>query len=195
MELRIKHWRKQRGLSQEELGAKAGFSKSQISRWEKNDRTPNVAQFQTIADALEIPVRTLFPLGKLVPVVGYVGAGHKVFSEDAYAKGEGIYKTQCPDELDPNVTVALEVKGDSMLPIQDGWIIFYSRRNNFGQIDVINKLCVVKTNDGDMFIKRVKPGYKVGTYNLISTNADQMENIKLEWAAPVTYIKPGQVSD
>lgn len=76
-----------------------------------------------------------------------------------------------------------------MLPIGEGWFLFYRERG--GESDVLGKLCVIElANDGAQLVKRVRPGYEPGKFNLISTNANPIENVGLAWAAPVLDIKP-----
>lgn len=47
--------REDAGLSQDELADRVGYSRSYVSKWEKNSRKPNVAQLQAIMDALNAP--------------------------------------------------------------------------------------------------------------------------------------------
>jgi len=190
MSLRIRYWRKKRALTQEELAERAGFAVSQVSRWERwtmgEKRPPDAAQLTKIAEALGVRPGDLMPSGRAVPVVGYVGAGQQVFGIDDHPRGRGIYYVRSPEGMDPDATVALEVKGASMAPVTDGWLVFYSRPHDFAPADIVGRVCVVKVaNDGPYLLKRVRPGYEPGRYNLISTNAEPIENVELEWAAPI----------
>ncbi len=121
-----------------------------------------------------------------VPVVGKVGAGTVVFSIDDYPLGQGPRMVRCPTGLDPQQTVAVEVEGDSMLPIEEGWLLFYTRNYDGVAIECLGKLCVLQlADDGPRYVKRLKLGRKPGLFNLYSTNAREMEDIALSWAAPV----------
>ncbi len=202
MKLRLKYWRKRRKLTQEKLSELTGESLSQISRWERTDiskpsaertkqeRIPDSAQILKLATTLGIRPRDLFPDQASVPVVGRVGAGQEIFGIDDHQPGAGFYYVGCPEGLDPEKAVAVEVVGDSMLPIGPGWLVFYTRELSYGPDDVMGELCVIKTRDGQHFIKRLRPGYKPDTFNLISTNAAPLESVALEWAAPIRAVVP-----
>ncbi|MAM95709.1 S24 family peptidase [uncultured Parvibaculum sp.] len=124
-----------------------------------------------------------------IPVVGYVGAGAEVHPVDAYAQGEG-FDTVEAGVLPPDA-VALIIRGDSMYPLEDGWIIVYRRDRDGVPSACLNRLCVVKVaNDGPVLIKKIRRGAEKNTYTLESWNAPPRENQTLEWAAPVEDIKP-----
>lgn len=53
--LRLRQARKDKGLSQNELGALVGVSGTAIMRYEKGEREPKIEQLQKIAGALELP--------------------------------------------------------------------------------------------------------------------------------------------
>jgi len=189
MKLRIRKWRDRHGWSQEELAGRSGFAVSQISRWETGERTPGLNDIQILADALMVRPRDLLDDIARVPVVGAVGAGQQVLDADAYAQGEGRKNVPCPEDLDPRSTVSVVVIGDSMLPIGEGWLLFYSQ--HVGITEALGKLCIVKlADDGPRMVKRVRPGYEPGKFNLISSNASPIENVTLDWAAPVLDMKP-----
>ncbi|MDP1628825.1 MAG: helix-turn-helix domain-containing protein [Parvibaculum sp.] len=125
----------------------------------------------------------------LVPVVGYVGAGAEVHPVDDHAMGEGF------DTVDagtlPSDAVALMIRGDSMYPLEDGWVIVYRRDRDGVPSACLNRLCVVKVaNDGPTLIKKIRRGSEKNTYTLESWNAPPRENQTLDWAAPVEDIKP-----
>ena len=129
-----------------------------------------------------------------VPVVGKVGAGASVESIDDYPLGQGLRQVRCPTGLDPRQTVAVEVEGDSMLPIEEGWLLFYTRNYDGVPVECLGKLCVVQLADaGARYVKRVKLGRQPGAFNLYSTNAREMEDVPLLWAAPVLDARPTDV--
>ncbi len=131
-----------------------------------------------------------------VPVVGYIGAGAAVEFFDAYPKGGALSEVACPRGLRPDKTVAVIVRGESQAPlINDGWLIFYSRDPEPDAAEVLGKLSVVRTADGLTMLKRVRRGPTVGKFNLESANAPIMEDVALEWAAPVKAILPPELAD
>lgn len=60
MPLRVKELRKERGLSQEQLAAMAGVSRSQLSEIETEAKPANTLRLASIARALGVPVHDLF---------------------------------------------------------------------------------------------------------------------------------------
>jgi phage repressor protein C with HTH and peptisase S24 domain len=94
----------------------------------------------------------------------------------------------CPIGLDPDQTVALEVRGNSMYPvINDGWIVFYTRDHPGVPTESLNQTCVVKVaNDGPTLLKHLHLDRGAeNRFTLVSFNAPQMDNIEVEWAAPI----------
>ena len=55
----IKRIRKEKGLSQKELGQKLGVSQQMIGQYEKSNAVPKLETLQKIADALDVPLSEL----------------------------------------------------------------------------------------------------------------------------------------
>lgn len=126
----------------------------------------------------------------IVPVVGFVGAGEEFFFLDDHAQGGGLDEVQAPAGSHPN-SVAVIVRGDSMLPVYPrGTIIIY--HEHAGNIrERLGKLSIVKCSEGRVMLKTIAKSAKRGCYTLQSFNTDDIDNVKLEWAAPIDWIKPG----
>lgn len=78
-----------------------------------------------------------------------------------------------------------------MLPIDEGWLLFYTRNYDGVSTECIGKLCVVQLeNNGTRYVKRVKQGRNQFLFNLYSTNAREIENVELAWAAPILHARP-----
>lgn len=56
----IRKWRTARGMSQEDVAAAIGYSRSQISRWESNGDQPSVGDAVLIAAKLGVTVNQMF---------------------------------------------------------------------------------------------------------------------------------------
>lgn len=125
---------------------------------------------------------------RLIPVVGYVGAGAEIFSVDDHEKGGGMDEVEVPiDGMKPS-TVAVIVRGDSMMPVyRPNDLIFYDTTHNGDLIHLIGKDCVIRLSDGRTFLKELQIAN--GTYWLHSYNAPPMVNVKIEWAAKVEVVK------
>lgn len=113
-------------------------------------------------------------------ISGRVGAGAEVFPIDA----DGGDVTDAPPGFPPD-GLAVEVHGDSQLPVYGpGDIIFCSSpRSGKAISDLIGLPCVVQVADGPVLLKTVIPGSRKGTWTLLSANAPERLDQKLEWAA------------
>lgn len=191
MSNRIRHWRKLRRLTLEKLAGRLGTSAGHLHKWETGKVSITLDRLADVADALGCSLVDLIDGLAKVPVVGRVGAGTVVDSVDDFPLGHGLRMVRCPTGLDPQQTVAVEVVGDSMLPIEEGWLLFYTRNYDGVPVECLGKLCVVQlADDGPRFVKRIKLGRQAGQFNLYSTNAREMEDIPLAWAAPVLDARP-----
>lgn len=124
-----------------------------------------------------------------VPVVGYVGAGAEVFPIDDYPKGRGMEQVESPPGA-PRDVVAVAIRGESMHPLGDGWLLFYRRDQDGVPDDCVNRLCVVQVHAGPTLVKTLKNGQKPRLWTLESWNAPTRENVRLTWAARVIHITP-----
>jgi len=204
MAARIRALRQAMGLSQAALANLIHVDQSNVSRWEHGalpddahiarlaklaDTSPAVFRYGDMAapdpasDGAAAPARTV--------VVGNVGAGQRVYPHDDHALGAGLDEVETPQGVGEAPLVAVRVRGDSMHPLRDGWLLFY-RRDQSGVPDTcLNRLCVVKlAGDGPMMVKEVRRGYRAHHFVLLSWNAAPIEDVRLEWAAPVLSIKP-----
>lgn len=124
-----------------------------------------------------------------IPLVGHVGAGAEIYPDDAYPLGHASDMIEAmPDGLDE--CVAVTIRGSSMHPLGDGWIVIYARSQEGVPDDCINKLCVVKIHEGPTLLKTVQRGRTAKYWNLESWNAPLRENVRLDWAARVIDIRP-----
>jgi transcriptional regulator with XRE-family HTH domain len=117
-------------------------------------------------------------------IAGHVGAGAEVYPEIDGAAGYAIDQIDAPVRLS-RAAVGVWVRGDSMYPaFESGDILVYEeQRTDFS--DLIGKRTIVKLQDGRMFVKRLRRGSTKDFYYLESTNAPPIEDVKIEWAAPI----------
>lgn len=188
MNNRIRYWRKQRRLTLEKLADRLGTSAGHLHKWETGKVSITLNRLADVAHALEVGIVDLIDGQQKVPVVGRVGAGAQVFATGD--PPEGKRQVRSPPRLESAKTVALEVEGDAMLPIEEGWLLFYSRDYEGVPVECIGKLCVVQLAGGARYVKRVKQGRRPALFNLYSTNAREMEDQTLAWAAPVVEARP-----
>lgn len=121
---------------------------------------------------------------RMIPIVGYVGAGAELFPFDSGA----IDEIECPwTELGP-ATVAVRVKGDSMVPAYFPGDIIYYEETSTDFLHLAGKECVVALADGRRFVKQLRRNSE-GKFYLYSHNAEPIFGVEIEWAARVKLIQ------
>jgi phage repressor protein C with HTH and peptisase S24 domain len=163
----------------------------------KGERRIAAAEVPAVADYLEWPEEKVWQLinrrrsaRPKVAIAGYIGAGAAVFPIDDHAKGAGMDDVEIPPS---EGVVAARVRGDSQLPVyRDNDVILY-QRNGTSPAELIGVECAVQLAepDGRMLIKTIKRGPTPKTFTLTSHNASDIEGVKIEWAAPVLWVKRG----
>lgn len=121
-----------------------------------------------------------------VPLKGRVGAGQAVEPLD----DNSIEFVDAPRDANTG-TVAVEVFGESMHPAyESGTLLFYSK--TLPPQELINRRCVVKLDDGRVFVKVLRTGSDAGLWTLQSLNSlyPDIEDVAVEWAASIDWIKP-----
>lgn len=153
--------------------------------------SPKHTTIDKISLALGVSIQDILAgsLPRLVPVVGYVGGGAMIYAIDDHAKGAGIDEVEPPYGMDAGAIVAVRIKGDSMNPLKDGWLLFYRKEQDGVPDECINKLCAVKCRDGRMLVKELKRGSKPHLFHLISYNAEPEFDVALEWGAKIMDIR------
>jgi phage repressor protein C with HTH and peptisase S24 domain len=189
MRNRIAERRRQLGLTKAEVARRLGTSKQHYGRLESGETGLDAEWLRRLAKALTCrPVDLLPELGQSglnVPLVGYVGAGEKIFNYDDRGALEEL-------EAPPGTahTVAVRVRGDSMWPAyREGDILFYEPTTDFDPDRCLYRDCVVQLKDGTTFVKRILPGPEAGTFTLASYRSPEMVGVALAWASPVLWIK------
>jgi hypothetical protein len=125
----------------------------------------------------------------MVAVAGKIGAGQQVFMVDDSIPGAGIGHVERPPGH-KGAIVGAEVDGDSMLPVyRDKDILFYYRDGQGVWTDHIGDEVVVQLTDGRIYVKVLTRGSKRGLATLSSYNAKPIEDVKVDWASPILWIK------
>lgn len=124
----------------------------------------------------------------MVNIEGYVGAGAEVYPVDEQTRGGGLGPVRPPVGISD--CVALRIRGDSMYPFLENWLVFYRRHQEGVPEDAAGKLVVAKIADGPTLLKILRRGSRKGRWTLESSNAAPREDVELEWAAKVIEIRP-----
>lgn len=157
-------------------------------RWEAGKRSPNdlmVAALARFFDVQDSWIRYGGAGGpQTIQVMGFVGAGTGVLPFD-----DGPFEQiEAPFGTPPN-TIALIIRGDSMMPeLSDGDYVLY-RATPQNPEELIGKRCIVELENGSILVKRLRRGREPGTFDLDSTNAATLETQTIAWCAKVEAVK------
>jgi len=192
----LREWRKERGLSLDALAERAGTSKGYLSDLERGERPmPPGRTIEKIAEALEISARQLLSerpgepqRGGTVPLVGYVGAGA---AAHFYATADDPNERVEAPEGATASTVAAEIRGTSLGPAFDRWLVYYDDIRSPVTPDLHGQLCVVALPTDQVLVKVLRPSGAPGRYHLISNGGEEpIFDAEVLWAARVTNMKP-----
>ena len=177
------------------------FNKSKRSAPDGRPRWPSTESLSKIMEATNTPLENFTSLMKEsafgindalprvqpVPLIGFAQAGVGGFFDDGgYPVGQGWDEVHLPSPDDESV-YALEVSGDSMLPLyRDGDIIIVSPSSAIRRGDRV----VAKSSDGEVMAK-ILQRKTPKTVELLSLNPEhenRVFNIKdLEWIARIIW--------
>lgn len=191
---KLKEIMTERGLPTKRLSKAAGLSETYVWELFNRDIDPTIGKLSALADALGLPITYFFSDEPLpwptIRVVGFASGGEEWQPLD---DGEEL-PTVDIDHLDfggPD-PIAIRVRGHSMSPVfRDGDDLICHRHRGIELAQALNRDCVVKTVSNRYFVKHVMKGTNRNSYRLRSYNpafAD-LDNVALEWAAPVVWIR------
>jgi hypothetical protein len=95
---------------------------------------------------------------------------------------------------DPAASAGYVVRGHTMGPIRDGWLVFVENKQRPPGDHLLNELCVVGTKAGDILIRYLRRGRRPGTWDLVTVSGPHMLDVPIVWAEPVTWIQPHTLS-
>lgn len=189
----LKRFMESRGLNVLSWSKKAGLTESTLRNFLNGGDSLTSKTLFDLAQAEHVTISDI--LGevheeRMVKVYGYVGAGAEVYPVEEDQAGTGaIDEVEAPPGVDPDSVAALIVRGDSMYPVyKENDIIYYARTCDFHD-SCLKRECVVKLQDGRAFIKVLSRGSNEKTFNLISYNSPPIEDVKIEWACEILWVK------
>lgn len=181
---RLAYFRKRAGFSQEKLGKLLHSGRSTVTKLERGEIPMSDRWLEKLAAVLDC--NPLDILGDEVPIVGKIGAGGSIVFEDI---GPAEMIRRPPDTVGD--LVGLEVCGESMLPKFDpGDIVYISRDRDGVDPADIGAICACRLIGGETFLKQLRKGSREGLFTLRSYNAEDMDDVELEWATPIRAITP-----
>lgn len=178
---KVRHLLEEGGYTQTRLAKAIGVSQSTINRWLKEDAEPEGAN----RDSVHALHQSMFGDNPpRVRLAGYVGAGAAVYPID----DGGDEWAEAPPKA-TRATTAVKIKGDSQLPTyEDGMVLYYSKL--LPPESMLNRRCVVHLADGRILLKTIRRGSAPGVWTLTSSNDREIEDVVIEWASPIDWIKP-----
>jgi transcriptional regulator with XRE-family HTH domain len=197
---RIRDLRKSLGFSQARFAAELGVHQSNVSRWE-NGACPDDRQLQRLAELAGMSVGA-FRYGErkpieatqeqlTVPLVGRILRGQEVQIGDEATHRRVAFRVASGQAIKARSPAALEICEDAMHPIRSGWLVFFDRSRLGVQPDCLNQLCVVQLQgSAAVLVRELRRGYRPKTYNLMGWSTDMIEDVTLDWAAPILAIQP-----
>lgn len=132
------------------------------------------------------PMQQLRPGQRMVPIVGYAGAGAQTHF---YLLPEADLDT-VPAADATEKTKAIEIRGTSLGKMFDRWYAFFDDVRTPVTPDLIGQLCVVGLVDDRVLIKKIQKTREDDVYNLLSETERPIRNIRLSWAARVKHMSP-----
>jgi hypothetical protein len=137
-----------------------------------------------LAFEAEAPDET--PRKRMVPIVGYVGAGARAHT---YAVDSGQFDEIEAPENATEKTVGLEIRGESLGMFFDRWVVTYDDVRTPVSSSQVGRLCIVGLADERVLVKKIKRG-KDGLYTLLSATEPPIEDVAIMWAARVMAMVP-----
>jgi hypothetical protein len=124
---------------------------------------------------------------RTVPLVGYVGAGALAHY---YATGDGnLDRVEAPEGA-TDKTVAAEIRGDSLGPLFESWVVYWDEVRNPVTEDLHGRLCVVGLPDDRILVKKLRPASRANHFHLLSNNEEPILDQEVLWAARVKTLTP-----
>lgn len=160
-----------------------GFNRKKAEKYSRRFRV-SLEWLMTGRGEPRPPLRAPEP-PRTVPLVGYVAAGALTYFIDAGRLDD----VQAP-ENSTSETVAVEIRGDSLGPLFEGWLVYYDDVRSPVTPDLIGRLCVVGLSDGRIVVKKLKKSRAKGLFHLISQTDDPITDVEVDWAAQVKTMMP-----
>lgn len=191
---RLRAARKAVGLSVNQVADRSGYSASGIRAIENGQNDLKAPVAETLAPILKSSASYLLTgegraivQRRTVPLVGYVGAGAEAHF---YASGdEGLGEVDAPEGSNDQ-TRAAEIRGESLGPLFDTWLVFYDDVRTPVTPDLIGRLCIVGLPGDKVLVKKIQRSRSPGLFHLLSNNEAPMLDQEVTWAARVKNMTP-----
>lgn len=183
----LRSLRKARNWTHDQAADAMGVSRGQFIKLERGERRLNQDYIALAAKAFGVDEAAVISDLRTSRIIGRVGAGAEAHF---YANGDEDFEEVPTPPGGTEHTVGLEVRGDSIGPFFNQWIVWYDDIRNPVTDDLIGQLCIVETSDGKVLVKKLMRGRQHGLFHLLSQTESPIEDQDLVWAARVTAMTP-----
>ncbi len=185
-------------VTQADLAKRLGVEQPTVSRWLSGSEPKEAHRNRIVAEATRIGVigdvrsedvsaQIDPPRPRTVSVIGYVGATDEAHY---YVVDSGALDHVAAPEGSTENTRAMEVRGSSLGPVFDRWLVFFDDVRSPVEHDLLGELCVVGLKDGRTLVKEIRRGNN-GLHDLYSNgSAEPITDVTIEWAAKVKDMRP-----
>jgi DNA-binding Xre family transcriptional regulator len=175
-----------KGIKAKPLSIAAGLGETAVRDILLPDATDvKIGTLNKLAMSLDCALEDLIG-ADAVPLAGRIGAGGAIVFEDLGFDQSVVRPPSIGGRLE-----ALEVVGDSMLPRYSAGDVVYIQRTHDGVLPgYVGEYCAIRLASGETFLKLLARGSRPGRFTLRSLNADDMEDVEVEWATPVVFVLP-----
>lgn len=178
------------GETQAVFGERLGVEQATVSRWEQGE-PPQRRYEKPIAELANMSVAEFFHSDqqpRLIPKVGKVSGG----SVEMNAPQSGGAVSHVTISLGENGQISLVVVGNTLAAAgyRNGDTLIANKLPKAKMAKAIGRDCIVVTATGEALIKNVRKGTSKGLYTLrdLRPHEDDMEDVDLQWAAPIVWI-------
>lgn len=186
----LENMRKDKHMSQRDLAKLMGCAQQTLQRFERVGTPMLDKWYFKLAEIFDVPVARLIALDGLNTVrVGAV----IVNGGDLIPQKDHPRVSRPPADMEMSMTRAAMIDDDSLEPrFYAGDLVFYDTVVESPK-EALYKDCIVKTPQGEVFLRRVMPGRtpRVVTIEGYSPHVDAIENIELDWIAPIRWTRHG----
>lgn len=186
---KLKSLREERGWTHEQAAEAMNISRSQFIKLERGERRLTIQYIDAAAKAFGVRSVDIIEdmAGNTVPLMGYIGAGAEILPDYEQVPPDGLEQIHIPFPL-PGEMIALQVRGDSMLPVyKDGHIVIVHADQRKPVHAYFGEDAAVKTSDGRRYLKTIMKGSPI---TLTSFNAAPIENVNLDWIGEIFAVLP-----
>lgn len=192
-EINIRERLQASGLTMKAASQAAGLNDSFVRDMLERGRVPSIDKFAKLAKVLGTTVADLMGEASVVlhqvPIMGFFTAGAEILPDFEKVPPGGLEQINVPFAL-PAEMIGFLVRDESMLPAyRDGAVVIVFREQRRPVEYFYGAEAAVKSTDGRRYLKTIIRG-QGNTVNLLSCNANPIENVTLDWIGEIFAVLP-----